>query len=57
MQTTPALSTPDYRKPFHLYAAERQGYAYAVLMQESPTGKHPLAYYSIRLDCRLVIRD
>uniref|UniRef100_A0A671WVG1 Gag-Pol polyprotein n=1 Tax=Sparus aurata TaxID=8175 RepID=A0A671WVG1_SPAAU len=50
MQTAPALATPDYSKPFHLYAAERQGYACAVLMQESPTGKQPLAYYSTRLD-------
>ena len=50
MQTGPALATPDYSKIFHLYVTMKQGYACAVLMQDSPTGKQPLAYYSAKLD-------
>lgn len=50
LQTAPALGTPDYSKPFHLYVAERAGYANAILMQDTPTGKQPLAYYSTKLD-------
>jgi len=50
IQTAPALANLDYGKPFHLYVAERSRYASAVLMQDSSTGKRPLAYYSIKLD-------
>lgn len=50
MQTTPVLANPDYGKPFHLYVAERQGYACAVLMQDTPTGKQPISYSSTKLD-------
>ncbi|XP_046875533.1 uncharacterized protein LOC124467322 [Hypomesus transpacificus] len=50
MQSTPALGNPDYSKPFHLYVAERSGYATAVLLQDTPIGKQPLAYYSKKLD-------
>lgn len=50
MQSAPAIGNPDYSEPFHLYVAERAGYANAVLMQDSPTGKQPLAYYSTKLD-------
>lgn len=50
LQTAPALGSPDYSKPFHLYVAEKQGYATAVLTQDTPTGKQPLAYYSTKLD-------
>lgn len=50
LQTAPALANPDYSKPFHLYVAERQGYACAVLMQDAPTGKQPISYYSTKLD-------
>ncbi|XP_056879085.1 uncharacterized protein LOC130519563 [Takifugu flavidus] len=50
LQTAPALANPDYSKPFHLYVAERQGYACAVLMQDSPTDKQPISYYSTKLD-------
>lgn len=53
LQTAPALATPDYDKLFHLYVAERKdGYASAVLMQETCSGrkKQPLAYYSTKLD-------
>lgn len=45
-QTAPALPTPDYI--FHLYVTEKQGYACAVLMHDSPTGKQPMAYYSTK---------
>ena len=48
MQTASALS--DYSKVYHLYVTEKQSYVCAVLMQDSPTGKQPLAYYSARLD-------
>lgn len=47
---TPALGNPDYSKPFHLYVAERLGYACAVLMQDGSAGKKPLVYYSTKLD-------
>ena len=50
MQTAPVLGNPDYDKVFYLYVAEKAGYACAVLMQETPTGKQPLAYYSTKLD-------
>ena len=50
MQTAPALGNPNYTKPFHLYVIERSGYGCAVLMQDTPTGKQPLAYYSTKLD-------
>lgn len=50
MQTAPVLGNPDYDKVFHLYVAEKAGYVCAVLMQETPTGKQPLAYYSTKLD-------
>jgi len=40
---------PDYSKPFHLNVAEKAGYANAVLMQKTPTGKQHLAYYSSKL--------
>jgi len=50
MQSAPALGNPDYSKPFHLYVAERSGYATAVLLQDTPIGKQPLAYYSTKLD-------
>ena len=33
-----------------MYVAQKAGYACAVLMQETPTGKQPLAYYSTKLD-------
>ena len=50
MQSAPALGNPDYSKPFHLYVAEKAGYACAVLMQDTLSGKQPLAYYSTKLD-------
>ncbi|CAI5657156.1 unnamed protein product [Oreochromis niloticus] len=50
MQSAPALGNPDYSKPFHLYVANRGSYANAVLMQDTPIGKQPLAYYSTKLD-------
>ncbi|XP_051541679.1 uncharacterized protein LOC127433650 [Myxocyprinus asiaticus] len=53
LQTAPALATPDYTKPFHLYVADRRDrFASAVLMQETCSGrkKQPLAYYSTKLD-------
>lgn len=50
LRSAPALGNPDYSKPFHLYVAERSGFASAVLMQDTPTGKQPLAYYSTKLD-------
>lgn len=50
MQSAPGLAHPDYGKPFHLYVAERKGYACAVLMQKGPTGNQPVAYYSTKLD-------
>ncbi|XP_029902678.1 uncharacterized protein LOC115355895 [Myripristis murdjan] len=50
MQSAPALGNPNYGKPFHLYVAEKSGYATAVLMQDTPTGKQALAYYSTKLD-------
>lgn len=33
-----------------LYVAEQTGFVNAVLMQDAPTGKPPLAYYSTKLD-------
>lgn len=50
MQTAPALGNPDYTKPFYMYVAERVGFAYGVLMQETPTCEWLLAYYSTKLD-------
>lgn len=50
MQTAPALANPDYSKPFHLYVAEKKGYACAVLMQKTPIGNQLIAYYSTKLD-------
>ncbi len=53
LQSAPALTTPTYDKPFHLYVANRKdGYASAVLMQEtcSGRGKKTIAYYSTKLD-------
>ena len=50
MLTAPELGNPNYTKPFHLYVIERSGYGCAVLMQDTPTGKQPLAYYSTKLD-------
>ncbi len=53
LQSAPALTTPTYDKPFHLYVANRKdGYASAVLMQETCSGrkKQPIAYYSTKLD-------
>ena len=53
MQGSSALALPDYTKPFLLFVANRsQGYASAVLMQESCSGrqKQPIAYYSSKLD-------
>lgn len=43
MTTAPALANPDYSKPFHLFVAERGGFANAVLMQ-------PIAYIGTQLD-------
>lgn len=43
-------ANPDYNKPFHLYVAEWLGYACAVLRQDAPVGKKPLAYCSTELD-------
>ncbi len=40
LQSAPALTTPTYDKPFHLYVANRKdGYASAVLMQETCSGR------------------
>ena len=40
LQVASALATPDYTKPFLLYVANRsQGYASAILMQESCSGR------------------
>lgn len=53
LQTAPALTMPDYNKPFHLYVADRKdGYASAVLMQNTCDGwkKQAMAYYSTKLD-------
>ncbi len=53
LQSAPALTTPTYDKPFHLYVANRKdGYASAVLMQETCSGrkKTTIAYYSTKLD-------
>ncbi|XP_077386409.1 protein NYNRIN-like [Festucalex cinctus] len=50
LQEAPALGNPDYSKPFLLYVAEKSGHACAVLMQDTPTGKQPIAYYSSKLD-------
>lgn len=53
LQTAPALTMPDYDKPFHLYVADRKdGYASAVLMQDTCDGrkKQAIAYYSTKLD-------
>ncbi|XP_062905776.1 uncharacterized protein LOC134347311 [Mobula hypostoma] len=53
LQSAPALALPDYEKAFHLYVSNRQeGYAAAVLTQETGTGKakQPIAYYSAKLD-------
>ncbi|XP_056592765.1 uncharacterized protein LOC130411831 [Triplophysa dalaica] len=53
LQSAPALTSPDYTKPFHLYVANRkEGYASAVLMQETckGRGKQPIAFYSTKLD-------
>lgn len=49
LQSAPAFGNPK-TKPFHLYVAEKSGYANAILMQDTPTGKYPLAYYSTKLD-------
>ncbi len=41
LQSAPALTTPTYDKPFHLYVANRKdGYASAVLMQETCSEKN-----------------
>ncbi|XP_059209538.1 protein NYNRIN-like [Centropristis striata] len=50
MRTAPALGNPNYANVFLLYVAETAGYACAVLMQDTPSGKQPLAYYSTKLD-------
>lgn len=50
MQSAPARGNPNNSKPFHLYVAKRSGYASTVLMQDTPTGKQPLTYYSTKLD-------
>lgn len=46
----PALAGPNYRKPFHLYVSENQGFANAMLTQQQGPGKHPTAYFSTSLD-------
>lgn len=43
IQNAPALGNPNYSQPFHLYVAVRAGFANAVLIQDTPTSKHPLA--------------
>lgn len=43
MHTAPAQGNPDYARPFYFYVAGRAGYACGVQMQETPTGKKPLA--------------
>lgn len=48
MHTALALGNPDYARPFYCYDAGRAGYACGVRMQETPTGKQPLAYYSTK---------
>ena len=48
MHTALALGNPDYARPFYFYVAGRAGDAYDVRMQETPTGKQPLAYYSTK---------
>ena len=58
LQQAPVLGNPNYANVFHLYVAEKAGYACAVLMQDTPTGKQPLAYYSTTLKqvCHPAIR-
>lgn len=50
LSTAPSLSNNENPKPFHVCVAEKSGYANAVLIQDTPTGKHPFAYYSTKLD-------
>ncbi len=48
--TAPALGNPDYSKPSHLCMTEKSGYATAEWMQDTPSGKQPLAYYNTEVD-------
>lgn len=50
LRTAPALGNPDYTEMFDLYVAEKGGFACAVLMQDTPTGKQPLPYYGTKMD-------
>uniref|UniRef100_A0A3P8XMS4 Reverse transcriptase/retrotransposon-derived protein RNase H-like domain-containing protein n=1 Tax=Esox lucius TaxID=8010 RepID=A0A3P8XMS4_ESOLU len=50
LQQAPALGLPDYTKPFDLYAAEKAGFANAVLIQKHNRANRPVAWYSHWLD-------
>jgi len=50
LSSAPALGLPNYEKPFHLYACERQGFAQSVLTQKHGNKLRPVAYYSTKLD-------
>ncbi|KAJ8342593.1 hypothetical protein SKAU_G00325210 [Synaphobranchus kaupii] len=50
LQTAPTLGLPDYNKQFHLFCAEKGGFATAVLTQKEQERNKPIAYYSTRLD-------
>ncbi|CAL9692543.1 unnamed protein product [Knipowitschia caucasica] len=51
LQQVPALTLPDYEKPFQLFISCRQNHACGVLTQKTNVGTHaqPIAYYSVAL--------
>ena len=53
LQQAPALGTAEYDKMFHLYVANRaDGYASAVLMQETCSGRKETAYSILQHEVR-----
>lgn len=50
LANAPALGLPDFKKHFHIYVAERGGFASAVVTQTVSNKHKPCAYYWTRLD-------
>ena len=44
------LTSENQKEQIIKYVADRAQFACRILMQDAPTGKQPLAYYSTKLD-------
>lgn len=55
LSSVPALSNPDYSKPFHQFVAE-QGFAIGVLTHQQGSYKQPIAYFSTQFNTTTLLR-